>query len=322
MAGDVASLLARANRQAAALRGDDVVPRKFVAFCDWLGVSLTPGQRALARVAFDGEPVDDEARALVGDANPDGPMPVVAAVCGGRAGKSYVLIALRLLWGLLVRDLRSLAPGQQAVSLIVAPNDTLRQEVINYALGAARSHPTLKAMLRLPKGATDDDTPSSFLVVRPDGAKVSFEGGVATRGGYGGRGRTLTDFAMDECAFFRDSSAKVNDAEIFKAASPRVLPGGQSILASTPWAEAGLLYEMWRDNWGNPTTALVAHAPTLALRPAAREMVERERVRDPDNARREFDAEFMTGGTTVFFEPSMLEAAVDPELTPVHQQEG
>lgn len=218
--------------------------------------------------------------------------------------------------GLLVRDLHSLAAGQRAVALSVAPNDKLRQEAVNYALGIMRSRPELAAMLLLPKGSREEDTPSEFAVRRSDGHIVTFEAGVATRGGYGGRGRSLTDFAMDEATFFRDSSYKVNDADIFKAASSRVLPGGQTIVASTPWGEAGLLYDLWARNWGKPQDALVGHAPTLLLNPSdwAREMVQRERLRDPDNAAREFDAKFMAGGTTVFFDAASIGAAVQTEL--------
>jgi hypothetical protein len=121
---------------------------------------------------------------------------------------------------------------------------------------------------------------------------------------------------LDECAFFRDESYAVNDAEVFKAVAPRVMAGGQLVVSSTPWAESGLLYELWRANHGEPTTCLVAHAPTTLLRPDARTlaMVERERERDPDNAAREFDATFMTAGSGLFFDGVAIDRAVDPSL--------
>lgn len=299
------------------------VPRTFIAFCTYIRVELTPAQRVIALIAYDGvEPRDlrgderDLARVIFGDVEtiPQSARATAVHVCGGRGGKSYVLIALRLVWGMYTRDLTSLAPGQRAVALVVAMNETLRQEVTNYALGAIRSHPELRTTLRLPRGTKDDDTPNLFKVCRPDGQFVTFEGGVATRGGYGGRGRSLTDFAMDEAAFFRDASYKVNDEEIFKAASPRVLPGGQTIVASTPWAEAGLLYEFFANNHGKPRDSICAYAPTLVLRPAAAPMVERERMRDPDNADREFDAKFMKGGTTLFFPKSLIDMCLDDTI--------
>lgn len=308
------------------------VPRKFVAFCNWLGVELTHGQRVIASIAYDGlEPRDLDgedrafARDVFGDVDAVSPAAraVAVFVCGGRGGKSYVLVALRLVWGMYTRDLSTLAPGQRAVALIIAMNEALRQEVTNYALGAIRSHAELRTTLRLPRGTREDETPSAFRIERPDGQSVTFEGGVASRGGYGGRGRSLTDVALDEAAFFRDASYQVNDEEIFKAAAPRVLPGGQAIIASTPWAEAGLLYNLYSTNWGKPVDAIVAHAPTLSMRPAASEQVERERRRDPDNAEREFDARFMRGGTTLFFPTTLIEQCIDESLElPILPQPG
>jgi hypothetical protein len=288
------------------------VPGTFLGFCGWLGVTLTVGQSEVGRVAYDmGEPSGGLAAGLFGFEGgvPMGARSVVGVVCGARGGKSYILVALRLVFGMLVRDLSSMAPGQRAVALIVAPNDKLRREVANYARGAVRSKPELEAMVC-------EDSADGFGLRRPDGHVVRFETGVATAGGYGARGRALTDAALDECAFFRDSSFKVNDAEIFRAASARVLPGGQTIIASTPWARAGLLYEIWRDNFGKPTTALVAHAPTLLMHDSemTRSIVEREKMRDPDNARREFDACFMDAGTTVFFDEAIVDRAIDDNM--------
>jgi hypothetical protein len=289
-----------------------------------MGIVPQPGQAELARVAFDHvEPVDRAlAVSIFGDIDfanvPMGARDVVAAVCGGRGGKTYLLVALRLVWGMLVRDLSPLAPGQQAAATVVAPNDKLRQEAVNYALGAMRSKPELAALLRLPRGTGDEDTVTSFGVFRADFNRVvTFQTAKATRGGYAVRGVWHTDLALDEAAFFRDSTYKVNDDEIFKAGKPRVLPGGQTIVASTPWAETGLLHELFIGNHGKPTTAIVAHAPTLTLNdvPYTRSIVEAEYVRDPENAGREFGALFMKGGTTLFFPPDLIESMVDDTLS-------
>lgn len=308
----MSSLIKSLQRASRTARTDVDVPRTFIAFCAWLGVALTLGQAEFARVAYDcGEPsvgLGQRLFAFTG-AMPVGARSVVAAVCGARGGKSYIAVALRLVFGMLVRDLSSMAPGQRAVALIVAPNDKLRREVMNYARGAVRSKPELEAMVV-------EDSTDGFGLRRPDGHVVRFETGVATAGGYGARGRALTDFALDECAFFRDSSFKVNDEEIYRAGAARVLPGGQVIVASTPWAEAGLLYDLHKRNFGKPSDALVAHAPTLVMHDSemTRAIVERERRRDPDNAAREFDARFMTSGTTVFFESSTIDAAETDEV--------
>lgn len=259
----------------------------FVEFCAWLRVRLTDGQRCIVDVAYDGP---ERRRTFV-------------AVCGARAGKSYVLVALRLLWGCFTRRLDTLAPGERAVALIVAPDLRLAKQVLGYARGALNTRDDLAALI-------ESDNEYAISIRRPhDGLVVGLEALPATRGGGAVRGRSLIDAALDECAFFRDEGYAVNDVELYKAVAPRVLPGGQTIIASTPWAESGLLYEMYRA--GTTAHVLVAHAPTLQMHDSelTREIVAAERERDPDNARREFDAEFMASGTGQFFDSNAVKSS-------------
>ena len=311
------SLLAKSLQRSAPQRRTEayVVPGTFLGFLESLRVVPSDGQAELIRVAFDGtEPVDrDLARAIFGCDVSVGIRRVVAAVCGARSGKSYLLVALRLVWGMLMRDLSSMAPGQRAVAMIVAPNEKHRREVLNYALGAIHSKPELEAMLLR-------ETDKGFELRRQDGKLVYFDVGVASAKGADAAGKSLTDYAMDETMLFRDASYKVNDVDLFRAGATRVLPGGQVIVASTPWAQAGLLWELYRDNFGKDSDSngtIVAHAPTLTMNPSptVRAIVETETKRDADNAAREYEAKFLTGGTTLFFESATIDAAlVDAEF--------
>ena len=209
-----------------------------------------------------------------------------------------------------MRDLSSLARGQEARAVIASPEPKVRGEVLRYAMGAC-PWPILSS------------NQDGFRLLRPDGRIVSVEAVVSSAGGTALRGRALTDAFFDECAFFRDKNSVVNDDELFKAASPRVLPGGQIIIASTPWNRAGLLWEFYRDCWNKPGgAAVVAHAPTLTLRdtPETRAVIERERKRDPDNAAREYDAVFPSTQAHQFFSDDVVDAAIQestfPELSP------
>lgn len=308
------SLLIKSLRQAPARRTDVDVPRSFLGFCEWLGVKLTPGQSALWGILTSApEPVDrDVARQIFGGADLDNlPMGCrdVGVICAGaRSGKSY-LGALFMVWSLYVSDLRSLAPGQRAVALVIAPNDKLRKECVNYARGAIQAKPELKATMI-------EDSADGFTVRRTDGHEVRFEAGVATPGGYGARGRSLCAFMTDEVAFFRDKDHAVSDEEIFRAGSARVLPGCKTLVASTPWAKTGLLYELYKANFGNPKTALVAHAPTLLMHSSemTRTLVAREYARDEVNADREFGASFLSSAIEDLFSEDLLMACVDPTI--------
>ncbi len=299
-------------------------PTTFLGFLSWLGVTPTPGQRVLCAVAYDGvEPRDlspeDKVIALKifgpVDTIPKGARGTLAVVAGARSGKSYVLIGLHMVWAALTVDLKTLAPGQKAVALVVAVNIKLRNEVIAYAYGACLSKPELKAALFVSKGKKEEHAADSFGIRRPDGRIVMLEAGIAGRGGYGARGRSLVSAYLDEGAFFR-AEGQACDTDIYTAASPRVLPGGITVVASTPWHEAGLLYEMWAKNHGKPTTCLVAHAPTSVMQDNdfTRDLIQRERLRDPENASREFDAEFVKSGTSIFFDPALIEASIDKTI--------
>lgn len=292
-------------------------PLPFTRFCaDVLHVALTPGQRVLALVAYDGlEPAELEgedrelARAIFGDVDtiPPEARSVVVAVVGARGGKSYVLCGLRLLHLALTVPLVSLAPGEVASALVVAPDLRLARQTLRYALGAAKTVPAIASRIR-------SESTDGFVIDRENGHTVSLEALPATRGGSALRGRSLVGAVLDEAAFFRDEDYAVNDAEVFRAVSPRVMPEGVVVIASTPWAEGvGLLYELFASNHGNPRTAIAAHAPTLLLRndSRTRTMVDRERERDADNAAREFDAQFMASGAGLFFDAHAIDAAVD-----------
>jgi hypothetical protein len=300
-------------------RGKPLAAVSFTRFvAEVLQVRLTPAQRVLCTVAFDGvDPIQldasdrDIARQIFGDVDvvPPAARDVLAATCGARAGKSYLLGALRLLHLSLVTPLTTLAPGEQAFGLIIAPDLRLSRQTLRYVSGAAKGAPTIA---RLIAGETAD----SITLQRPDNRVVCVECLPATRGGSAVRGRSLVAALLDEAAFFRDDDYLVNDTEIFKAVAPRILPSGQLIIASTPWAEAGLLHELHTANYGKPTSALAAHAPTLLLRDDehTRQLVERERARDPENASREFDAVPMVAGSGAFFDPVAIKACIDESM--------
>ncbi len=269
----------------------------FVEFVASLGFELSAAQVVLAHVAFDGwEPRDlggtdrELARALFGDVDrvPALARAILVAVLGARSGKS-LLASLRLLHLALTADLSRLAPGELAVGLVCAPDLRLARQTLRYVAGALRE--------RMPGVLAAPPTADAVTVVRPDGRRVSIEALPASRGGSAVRGRSLVGAVLDESAFFlnEDGAYVVNDEEIFKAVTPRVVRGGQVLIVSTPWARSGLLFDLFDENHGRPASCLAAHGPTLVMRagdPSIEAIVERERRRDPGNAAREYDAIF------------------------------
>lgn len=289
----------------------------FVAFCRLVGLMLTAGQTAFAGVAFDGLQVaglgaelEQLGRLIFGavESIPDTARAIVVQVKGRDAGGSR-LGATRGVHLALTADLSRLEREEPAYVLFVAPKIRLARVPMRFARTAAK---------RVPGGVRIvNEHLDGFTLVRHDGRSVIFECVAASRGGDTTRGVPVLFALLDEAAFFRDeTSGSVNDKAIFSALVPRLLPGGQILVLSSPYLESGVLYEEFSRNHGQPRTALAAHCPTLVMRDDAetRAMVERERLRDPDNARREFDAEFMPAGSGLVFDPAALRACVDESL--------
>lgn len=316
----------------------------FTDFCARIGVTLTPGQYAIALVAYDGLSLEEADAKIACNYATNGPnvrMPsdffggtfpigdiqrrIFVAVCGARAGKTYALTALRLLHLALTVPLTSLAPGEVASAPIISPDKSLALQALRYCKGAL-AHPALRRFAANPDELDPDTERESLTLRRPDG-RVEIVCRAANGRGVAGRGRSLVSAAMDEAAFFRDSSYKVNDQEIYDALAPRILPGGQLLVASTPWAQSGMVFGLFAANHARPSvaglaslpralgSALACHAPSTALRHDAEflEVVALEYRRDAENAEREFGACFMASTALDFLDPVLIQQSLYTE---------
>lgn len=235
---------------------------------------------------------------------------LIAVRAGGRAGKTSRLLATKALHAALTVPLPTLAHGERAVSLLMAPDLVLSRQILGFVRGYIETSAPLRAMaLR--------DTADEIELRRPDGLAVLIRVRAASRGGKGGRGFVLVFFGMDEAAFFRDeSSGVVNDTELYRAAAQRLAPGAQAWAASTPWiAGMGLLEETLSADLGAHEHALCVVAPTRSLNPTwdPDGTIEAQlRQSDPENAEREIDAIPLAAGSNTFFDKVTLDAATDP----------
>lgn len=294
------------------------IPEVFSEFCAWLGIKLEPGQSAIAKVAFDrlnpgdltGEERDIALSVFGGvETVPDNVRSVFVGVCGARGGKSYVLVALRALHLAMTAPLpRQIAANQKPAVVIVAPDMKLSREPIESIEGAIRSHPLLEERL-----VNCVYSPHPEIVVSRGNQRIRISALAAGHGGLAGRGRWLLGFFMDETAFFKGENYKVSDMGIFEACLSRMPVGSQAVVVSTPYAESGLLYQKWAENYGDPQNALVCQAPTLTLRDNedTRHAVAMAFADDPNKAERECNAKFVSAGTSQMFDSRAISDAVN-----------
>lgn len=284
-----------------------------------LRVRPTVGQSAFVAVAVDGilprdleGPARDAALAIFGDVSELSPLArrTVVAAMGRDSGKTHLGAGIAI-YKLVTCNLDRLGPGDVGTVAIVAPREKTARVALRRAVALVRRAPELARLL------VGEPRRDGFSLRRPDGYVVSLEVFAASRGGASLRGPSWIAVIFDEAAQFRDASAAVNDEELYRAVMPRVLPNGLVLFLSTPWSEEGLFWTLASTNLNNPTTAVVAKASTLIMRdhdPAIAASIEVERQRDPDNALREFDAEFMATGGSLFFDARSIEDAIDDDL--------
>jgi hypothetical protein len=221
-----------------------------------------------------------------------------------------VLCAGRALHLALTVPLVRLAKREAALVAVVAPDQRQSRHTLSFVKGYIEA---LASLLKY------EATLDVVTITRPDGRKVTIEARPATSGGKAVRGPSLAGVVLDEAAFFYGEGFEVSDVEIYRAARPRMEPGSQIVIASTPWAQSGLLWEHFKESYGHPKRAVVARAPTLVMRsnePQMVEIVAAERRADSENASREYDAEFLSSDAERFFPEPLIDRCVDDALSP------
>lgn len=240
---------------------------------------------------------------------PKKPARTVVVRAGGRGGKTSRLLAPKAIHAAWTVPLPTLGKGEEAYSLLIAPDLGLARQALSFCKGYIEASPTLSAAL------VCEPTKDEITLRRPDGKICKIAVRAASRGGKGGRAKTLVFAGLDEACFFRDeATGVVNDSEIYRAVLQRIVPGGQCWIVSTPWvAGIGLLEDLLAKNFASNDNALCCVAPTRALNPSwdpTGEIEKDLRENDPDAAEREIDAEPLAAGSTQFFSPEAIKAAV------------
>lgn len=240
---------------------------------------------------------------------------LVVVGAGGRGGKTSRLLAPKAVHAAWTVPLPTLADGEVAVSLLVAPKRRLAMQAFAMVKGIINRSPILRA-------AVVDETKGAMLSItlqRPDGTRVRVEVGSANRGGQDARAYTLVFCGLDEAAFFyADDGYTVTDSEIFDAAFQRIVPGGQLWIVSTPWIEGvGIMETYIAADWGGHVNALVAaRIGTRELNPtwdpdSEIERAIRARPGGDEIADREILAIPLAKGSSSFFDPAAIKAALE-----------
>ena len=266
--------------------GDTMSPAQEAALKAVYGLPLEGKQLALAKeMAGAGWQQGEEQREAV-------------FICGRRSGKSDKLASNVAIYEAFFRD-HDLSAGETGVVLLLAQNMRQAKVVKGYIEGKIDRSPVLRRHvvakraqeLELDNGITIAIHPASFRSVR---------------------GLSVVCCICDEIAFWWTEDNYANpDIEIIRAVRPAMatFPHGKLLMVSSPYTMAGVLWDAWRKRDTDPHT-LVWHAPTRLMNPTVpASFLQREQSRDPENYRREYDAEF-TEAISSFLPVASVDACI------------
>ena len=268
-------------------------------------------------IAARGEKLSDDERAIFAkltgrEREPLRPVEEMVAVVGRRGGKSRALATFAAYISGLAEP-PSLVPGERGVVLCIAPDTRQASIALEYSAAVFEQSPILRSLIV----ARTTDTLSLSNGVDIEVRAANFRRL---------RGPTYVAVNADEAAFWATDECSSNpDREILDAVRPGLATtGGPLILASSPYARRGVLWQSYKRNFGpdGDPLVLVAKGTTRDLNPSlSQSVIDRAYERDRAAAAAEFGAEFRTD-LEAFVSIEAVEACVGDyrEMAPLADQ--
>jgi hypothetical protein len=240
-------------------------------------------------IAGMGEPLDDAERPVFTkltsrETEPLQRIEEAAFVIGRRGGKSRAMATLAAyIAGLCTHNL---VKGETGVLLCIAPDQRQASIVLEYAAAAFDQSPILKQLVANRTADTLELTNKVRIEVR----SASFRRL---------RGPTYIGVIADEAAFWYSDEFSANtDSEILNAVRPGLATtGGPLVIASSPYARRGVLWEIHRRHYGpnGDPKILVAQGTSRDFNPTLKQsVVDRAMEKDRAHAEAEYLAQFRT----------------------------
>lgn len=290
------------------LRTSRKVP-SIVEFCtdpQLLGLTLSPAQETLLR-AVHGLPLSPEQQDLYVQCTGrqtytlGRPVPEVTVIAGARSGKDSRILVPLLLWEAIFGGHEAhLHVGERGVIPLVAQDQRATRVAFGYVRDYLLNSSVLKSLVA---------EQLSQEITLTNGLSLScFPCTLASL-----RGWSVPAAGLDEVAFYRIEGQADSDAEIQTSIKRGMVgfPVPRLVKVSTPYVKSGVLHDDFTRGWGHEDQdLLVWRAATTLMNPSISEArLARERRRDPERARREYDA-FFVEAIDAFLPGAWVDAAV------------
>jgi hypothetical protein len=281
-------------------------------FGDTFGGDSFAAWRALL-AGFYGLPLDDDEAAIWQQVTgrsgtPTAPHDELWLVVGRRGGKSHSAALVAAFEAAFTDHRDKLAPGEWATVMLIAADRAQARTLLRYVRGLFE-HPMLKP-----------------LVVREtsEGLELSNRCAIEvhTASHRAVRGYTIAAVICDEIAFWFSDGARP-DAEVIAALRPALATlGGKLIALSSPYARRGMLWDVYRKQYGKDGRVLVAQAPSRVMNSTLpQSVIDQALADDPARAGAEYLAQFRSD-IADFISAAVIESATRPKPLELPPQEG
>jgi hypothetical protein len=225
----------------------------------------------------------------------------IFTVVGRRGGKSFISSLTAVFIACFSTFKKYLNAGEKAAILILARDRDQAKIVFSYVSGIIHAIPALEAMIEVERADEIELNNDVIILVKTSDFRAI-------------RGLTVAAAILDEVAFWNAEGVSP-DHEVLTALRPAMatIPNAKLIAISTPYSQAGSLYEAHREHYGvDNDDVLVWQADTRTMNPTIDAgLVQRELERDPEAGQAEWLATFRSD-LAAAFSPEALEACVIP----------
>lgn len=295
----------------ARLSESDLQSLNIIEFSEYvlkMDFSQRPAQKCILKSIY-GLELSPEERQIYLELTNDGLMPdgrvfqedvekrEVCLALGARAGKSVLSSIIACYESTRNHWQQYLLPDERAYCQLYATRETQSIAIINRGCLRLLEASRIAHMI--------DETISNSIALTNGVTIQSFPANSTS-----GRGLPTIALIMDECAHFSSAGPKA-DSLIADAIRPRlsqfetVIP--KVIYISTPSAKSGLFWTTFSDGARMPERLTMRGSTRLVNPVIEQSFIDRERLRDATNCRREFDSEFLET-RDAFFGGDALEA--------------
>lgn len=223
-------------------------------------------------------------------------------ICGRRAGKSFTLAVVAVFLACFHSYKHYLVPGERGVVLVIARDRDQAKVIFSYIRALLTHVPVLNRMLDGP-GTKENINLTNDVSIQ-----------VATASFKSVRGRTTVAALIDELAYFPTDEAADPDVELLAAIRPSMLtiPNSMLLVASSPYARRGEVYNTYREHFGKDGPVLVWKATTREMNPLVPQSeIDAALEKDPARYAAEYLAEFRTD-VEALFSREVVEECVAP----------